>query len=184
MTSRDNAGGNASGGRNLQKEWQQSKQNVAGADNNLDDETVERETNRHDNDHDSADTAELWKLIHAQQEEIKKKDEQLDRYFTGQQEMMQTLGRLMEQDNLLLARSQEATIGSSEKPVNVEREPEVEVIEVKAETQKAAAKKAKKGTGKSKKNQTKSTAKATSSKSNTTTKKQSEPKRWWGLFSN
>ena len=90
--SRDNAGGNASGGRGLQKEWQQSKQNSSGKETNTSEESTGAATARHDSDTDSGDTAELWKLIHAQQEEIKKKDEQLDRYFTTQQEMMTTLG--------------------------------------------------------------------------------------------
>lgn len=54
-----------------------------------------------------ASSDQAWDLVKKLQEQIEKKDEQLDRYFTQQNEMMTTMGRLMEQDNLLLARSQE-----------------------------------------------------------------------------
>ncbi|MEM7477259.1 MAG: hypothetical protein AAF483_19925 [Planctomycetota bacterium] len=182
LTSRDSAGKDATGGRNLQKEWQESKRNLPDNLEKLDGGVSNDSSSDHDKPHDtpeSPDTAELWKLIHTQQEEIKRKDEQLDRYFTGQQEMMKTLGRLMEQDNLLLARSQEATLGNSEAIVKPEPANEVEVVEVKRER---VAAKAKKGSGSAKNSNMKSTKNTKASRTKAKTSDQTQTNRWWGLF--
>jgi hypothetical protein len=114
--------------KGLTKKWQQSKQDRAG--------TVEGAAGESQVDHDSGAGAvtdtpvkkqtqpadslnvdELWALVKHQQETIEKKDEQLDRYFTEQAGHLKTMGRLVEQNNLLTARAQGEAIGTSSNEV-------------------------------------------------------------------
>ncbi|MEL7499735.1 MAG: hypothetical protein AAFN77_19185 [Planctomycetota bacterium] len=121
VTSSVNAGQMTHDNKALQRTWQEKRQELR--DKKRQEWTDEAATDR-TNDNGKPDkpagiheeNQRLWKLVSDLQEQVAKKDQQLDRYFTEQGELMKTMGRLMEQDNLLLARSQEATI-----PVATER---------------------------------------------------------------
>ena len=118
--------------RGLSKQWEQSKAKQEGTDPSGSGKTepdgdgipandTDKSGGTDDSPASSMDQKELWKLVNQQQKIIEKKDEQLDRYFTEQQEHMKTMGRLLEQNNLLAARSQDATIGGTANEVVVEK---------------------------------------------------------------
>ena len=122
--------------RGLSKQWEKSKAKQEGTESSAtgksaskgdgipaNDTDKSRDTT--DSPPDSMDQKELWKLVNQQQKIIEKKDEQLDRYFTEQQEHMKTMGRLLEQNNLLAAQGAGFTPADVvvEKAVVVDAEP-------------------------------------------------------------
>jgi len=171
--SRDNKG--------LSKQWEQSKAKQEGTGSSptgkaaskvdgMPANGTDKSRDTTDSPPNSMDQKELWNLVNQQQKIIEKKDEQLDRYFTEQQEHMKTMGRLLEQNNLLAARSQDSAIGGTPAEVVVEKAVVVDVEPKK----------------KPRTNSQKSTSKPKSSSTNNESKvvakskaKDSAKKSWW-----
>ncbi len=152
VTTPDSASELSQDNKALQRKWQEKKEkqhDTADGEGSVSDESDRpkdgNEPDRHDGIHE--ENKKLWDLVTNLQEQVAKKDEQLNRYFTQQGELMKTMGRLMEQDNLLLARSQEATIASPPEkggvadPIDVES---TEPIKKSATVQKPKSKSTKK----------------------------------------
>lgn len=149
VTSRGNAGQMPQDNKALQRKWQEKKEkkhDTFSEEGSTNGDSVRTEDSSKPDSHYGVheENKKLWDLVANLQDQVAKKDKQLDRYFTEQGELMKTMGRLMEQDNLLLARSQEATIvvGPEDKgvsnPIDVEN-----VSTVKKSTKKPSKKKPK-----------------------------------------
>lgn len=185
ILSGDNDMNTARDNRGLSKQWEQSKAKQEGTEDNPSDIAASKGDGTHangtgksrdntDSPPDSLDQKELWKLVNQQQKIIEKKDEQLDRYFTEQQEHMKTMGRLLEQNNLLAARSQDSTIGGTPTEVVVEKAVVVD-LESKKKPRTNDKKPASKPKSSSANNRSKVVAKSKS--------KDSAKKSWWKRLS-
>ena len=95
LTSHDNDSDNGTGAKKLQKQWQKNKQNQLDNEQAPNENATKVDTAKHDKSRDGvSDTvgeSQLWELVRELRADIKKKDEQLDRYYTTQQSMTEKM---------------------------------------------------------------------------------------------